>query len=521
MHELSDSQFLDLLAQRSIQISLRDGRLHVSAPRGTVDPHLHAELARRKPYLLKALQAADAAPRPNALGPMPRDGKIPQTHAQQGIWLIDHFAPGNVAYNIPQAFAVEGAIDPQILQAAVDRVLARHESLRTFFYEDEGDLLQAVSNDAPAHLGFTDMSGIAVPDQDRELDRLIRGLSQQPFDLEHPPLVQFHLFRLANERHVIFFNIHHIIADARSLIILRKELAAFYEAIVRNQTAALPVLSIQYPDYAIWADRQLSGNAMARHLEYWKQKLAGAPPYFELSLSRPYPEQRTAWGDTVSIVIPQSVHDALNGIARQEGATLFMLLLAAFAILLHHHSGKEDFCLGSPFTYRKQVETESLIGLFVNMIVLRCQLDGRQNFREFLRRVRTTALEAYEHGELPFQELARALKPDLRSRRSPLFQIMFAFDADNGSRSDEMAQLDINPGTAKYDLTLQLHETPEEISGWFEYCTDLFDAAAVEQLSAQFLSLLGQIARQPDQPIAAMEAQASTAAPPGNAAPRA
>jgi hypothetical protein len=230
MHELSDSQFLDLLAQRSIQISLRDGRLHVSAPRGAVDPQLREELARRKPDLLKALQAADAASRSNALVPMPRDGKIPQTHAQQGIWLIDHFAPSNVAYNIPQAFAVDGAIDPQILQAAVDRLLARHESLRTFFYEDEGDLLQAVSNDARAHLRFTDMSGTAAPDQNRELDRLIRGLAQQPFDLKQPPLVRFHLFRLANERHVIFFNIHHIIADARSLIILRQELAAFYEA---------------------------------------------------------------------------------------------------------------------------------------------------------------------------------------------------------------------------------------------------------------------------------------------------
>jgi hypothetical protein len=505
MQELSHSQFLDLLTQRGIEVYVKGGRLQISAPAGTIDLQLRAELVRRKPELLGVLRGADVFPRPRPLVAVERKGKIPQTDAQQGLWLIDHFTPGNVAYNIPEAFLIEGPVDIGALQNAVDGLLIRHETLRTYFYEEDGELLQAVSPDARAQVGFTDVSMIAESDRDRELRELIREQSRQPLDLNQPPLVRFHLFRLTEYRHAVFFNIHHIIADRRSLIILQQELGELYQAAARNETARLPEMPVQYADYAIWASKHLADGAMASQIRYWKAKLAGAPPFLELPASRPYPEQRTAWGATVPVVIPLPLRDAVGEVGRQVGATMFMTLLAAFAILLYKHSGKEDFCIGSPFTHRNQVETEPIIGLFVNMLVFRCQLGGEPSFREFLRRVRATALEAYEHSDLSFQELVRQLRPDPRSLRSPLFQIMFGFDSDAAPEQNGFVQIDTNPGTARFDLTLQLSENANGIAGSFEYCTDLFDAASIEYMAAQFLTLLDKITKHPDQPISSLE----------------
>jgi hypothetical protein len=500
MQELSHIEFLSLLRQRGIEISVKEGRLQISAPTGGVDTEMRAELLRRKPELLQKLQFLPEPPRSEIVR-AERNGKIPQTPAQQGMWLIDFFGPGNVAYNIPEAFLIDAAIDLKLLQSAVDRLLARHETLRTRFYEDGGELVQAVLPDVRSPVGFTDISDVPEHDRQRTLRDLIREHARQPFDLNQPPLVRFHLFQMSTNHNVIFFNIHHIISDRRSLAILQSELVVLYEAAAQNRPDGLPELPVQYSDYAIWASRQLMEGEMAGDIEYWKVKLAGAPPIFELPPSRPYPEERTAWGGTVPLALPVPVSAALVQISREEGATMYMTLLAAFAVLLSLETGKLDFCLGSPFTHRTQVETESIIGLFVNMLVFRCQFEGDPSFREILRRVRTTALEAYEHGDLPFQELVGALKPDLRSRRSPLFQIMFAFDSDVSTGKSGLVQLDTEPGTARFDLTLQLGETAEGISGWFEYCTDLYDAATIEQLSAKFLALLSELTQQPDQPL--------------------
>jgi hypothetical protein len=330
---------------------------------------------------------------------------------------------------------------------------------------------------------------------------LIREQAGRTFDLSQPPLVRFHLFRLAEQRHAVFFNIHHIIADRRSLTILCEELDTLYQAAVRNETAHLPALPIQYADYAIWVTRQFADEAIEKQLQYWKAKLAGVPEYMDLHGSRVYPEKRAPWAATTPVVVRASLRDSLRNIAQQESATLFMTLLAAFAILLYRHSGKEDFCIGSPITHRKQVETQHLIGLFVNMLVLRCQIDGDPSFRDVLRQVRTTALEAYENSDVPFQELVRVLKPDPRSLRSPFFQIMFGFDSDMTIKPGSFHHIDTKPGTARFDLILQMSETPHGISGSFEYCTDLFDEPMIAQLADEFVTLLGTISANPDQSI--------------------
>jgi non-ribosomal peptide synthetase component F len=255
----------------------------------------------------------------------------------------------------------------------------------------------------------------------------------------------------------------------------------------------------------LWAAKHLADSQIQKQAMYWQTKLAALPEYLELSDDRSYPQKRTPWGDTTPVEIDASLRDSLKRIAQQEGATMFMTLLAAFAVLLYRKCGKEDFCIGSPSTLRTQVETESIIGLFVNMIVFRCDLSGDPSFRQVVQRVRTTALEAYENSDLPFQELVRTLKVDLRSLRSPFFQVMFGFDSTDGEQPSNLIQLDTKPGTARFDLTLQLTESADGISGSFEYCTDLFDEPGMAALSRQFVAFLGELSGNPDGSVSALE----------------
>ncbi|MGB8479148.1 MAG: condensation domain-containing protein [Acidobacteriaceae bacterium] len=517
MQELTTVQFIHLLRERNISIQAKEGRLQINAPAGTVDAQMREELTRRKAELLSALQGVAAGQMQSSIVRAERTAKIPQTDAQQGMWLIDYFDPGCVAYNIPVAYSAEGPFDTAALQAAVDQVLARHEALRTSFYEEDGDLFQRVESDVSAPVELTDISHVAEANRDQALEALIREQARRSFDLNHAPLVRFHLFRLAEQRHVVFFNIHHIIADGRSLAILREELSALYLAAARNQPAALPNLPIQFGDYAVWAAKQLADGRTQKQALYWKTKLASLPEYLELSDDRPYPEKRTPWGETTPVVIDAPLRDSLRSIAQQEGATMFMTLLAAFAVLLYKKCGQQDFCIGSPSTLRTQVETESIIGLFVNMIVFRCDLSGEPSFRQLVQRVRTTALEAYENSDLPFQELVRTLKVDMRSLRSPFFQVMFGFDSTDGERPGGLIQLDTKPGTARFDLTLQLTENANGISGSFEYCTDLFDEPGMAAMSRRFVALLAELSANSDRPLSAFERPAiENAQPPAS-----
>jgi Condensation domain/TubC N-terminal docking domain len=507
MQELNTPQFIASLKRRGIDVCTREGRLQISAPAGAIDPKLRAELARRKPGMIAFLESVALAPTPDPLRPAMRTGRIPQTQAQQGMWLIDHFDPGHIAYNIPEAFVVEAAVDREALQQAVDGLIERHESLRTSFYEEDGELLQAVLPEARTLVGYSDLSGLVEDSRQKSLESCLREQARLPFDLARPPLVKFHLFRMSAQRHVLFFNIHHIISDARSLAILRRDITELYRAAAAREPAVLPALTVQYPDYAIWIDRHLRSSSVSAQIEHWKLKLAGAPAVLDLPFGRPLPERRTTSGATLPVSIPAHLCDKLKTIGREGGATPFITLLAAFAVLMYQQTGKEDFCIGSPVTHRRHVETEPLIGLFVNMVAFRCDLKGSPSFRELLRRLCDTCLEAFENSDVPFQEVVRALKPDPRLQRSPLFQIMFSLEQHAAGEEDGMSQIDTKPGTARFDLTLQLHEDANGITGSFEYCTDLFDESNIAKLARQFDFVLQRISIEPDAPISSIARQ--------------
>jgi hypothetical protein len=414
------------------------------------------------------------------------------------MWLIEHFDPGNVSYNIPTAFRIDSSLEIDLLQKSIDLLIARHEILRTSFHEEDGELYQTIAPSAETLVGATDLTSLPEEEGDREARARIREYGRQPFDLRHPPLLRCHCFRITPARNLLFLNIHHIIADLQSLSILREELAICYQAVSANRTPELPVLSLQFADYAIWAATQMGSGRVQSQLQYWKQKLAGLPPYLELPVKGSYPEQRSASGATVTFEVSSSTSRSLVGVGRESGATPFMTFLAAYALLIARFSGQRDFCIGSPVTQRKQVETQRMPGLFVNMVAYRILIEPQQSFRDILRQVRTTALEAYEQSDVPFQTLVRALRFNRRSPRSPIFQVMFGFEPFVPSDSSVL-QIDTDPGTARYDLSLLLAELAGgTLLATFEYRTDLFDQGEIAPLSNQFVKLLQQVAENPD-----------------------
>ena len=500
IRELTSAEFLALLGRKNIQLQARDERLTVNAPAGVLDDQLRAELKLRKADLLAFLGPQKDVSSNSPLLAVKRGGRIPMTPTQQGIWLIDHFDPGNVAYNIPEAFLFPASLELETLQKSVDLLIARHEILRTSFHEGDGDLYQEIAAATHTKIGFTDLRSFPEAEVISKCRALIREHSQQPFDLRRAPLVRFHVFRGTPERDVLLINIHHIIADLQALFILREELMTCYKAFVAKMTPELPEPSLQFADYAVWADQQLREGMMDRQVRYWREKLAGLPPFLELPISAEYPEQRSALGSKVAIVVPAPVRGSLTRIGRECGATPFMTFLAAFAVLLGRFSGQYDFCIGSPVTQRTRVETQRMIGLFMNLVAFRIQMDPQQSFRDILQQVRATALEAYEHRDVPFQTLVRALRFNRRSPRSAIFQVMFGFEPAMAA-DPSFWQFDSDPGTARYDLSLLLNESTDgNIYGYLEYRTDIFKDAEIAALSGRFLSLLQELADNPDRP---------------------
>jgi hypothetical protein len=501
LRELTSAEFLALLGRKNIHLQARDEHLAVNAPAGVLDEHLRTELWRRKADLLILLGTAkEVSQKSPILAVKRRGGRIPMTPSQQGMWLIDHFDPGNVAYNIPEAFVFRFSLDLEILQRSVDLLIARHEILRTSFHEEDGELYQAIAAEAHTEVGSTDLRSLSEAEAGSKCRTLIREHAHRPFDLRFPPLVRFHVFRITPDHDVLFVNVHHIIADLQALFILREELLVCYQAFSAKIAPDLPELSLQFADYALWADQQLSDGMMDSQVQYWREKLAGLPPFLELPISGTYPEKRSAGGAKVALVVPSAVRQALTRTGRECGATPFMTFLAGFAVSIARFSSHHDFCIGSPVTQRTRVETQRMIGLFMNIVAFRVQMAHQHSFRDIVRQVRATALEAYEQRDVPFQTLVRALRFNRRSPRSPIFQVMFGFEPVSVA-DPSFWQFDTDPGTARYDLSLLLNESTDgNMYGYLEYRTDIFEEARIADLARRFLDLLQEVAEDPDRP---------------------
>ncbi|RYZ33857.1 MAG: non-ribosomal peptide synthetase, partial [Myxococcaceae bacterium] len=421
--------------------------------------------------------------------------------AQQRLWFIDQLEPGTALYNIPVAVRLEGTLRQEVLEQALREVVRRHEALRTTFTEANGQALQVIHPGSDLSLDAVDLSGLEAGARKEEARRQLGNEMQRPFNLHTGPLVRARLVRLGDQEHVLVLTMHHIVSDGWSLGVLVREVSALYEAFAQGRPSPLPELSVQYADYAVWQRQQLQGEALQREVDYWKQQLVGAPPVLELPTDHPRPAVRGNAGATHSFRWPQELEQGLRALAQREGASLYMVLLAGWQVLLSRYSGQQDISVGSPIAGRTRAEVEGLIGFFVNTLVLRAQVDGAQSFRALLQQVRETVLGAYEHQEVPFEKLVEALQPERSRSHTPLFQTMFALQ--NVPMEEvplpglTLKPVDFEGQTSKFDLSLFLTETPQGLNGMVEYSTELFEAATVRRMVEHLRVLLEAVLAHP------------------------
>ncbi|AGY58438.1 non-ribosomal peptide synthetase [Gloeobacter kilaueensis] len=436
-------------------------------------------------------------------------GPAPLSFAQQRLWFLDQLEPGTSVYTIPGGIHIQGKLDIPAFERSLDAVIRRHDSLRTTFVNCEGEPVQVVAPHRPFTLPIQDLSHLKAGERQRESRRLTDEEATRPFDLAQGPLLRVQLLRLADEEHILILTMHHIISDGWSLGVLIRELAILYEAHRRGEGATLPDLPIQYSDFAAWQQQWLTSEAYKEQLTYWQQKLTGAPTVLTLPSDHSRPPVQSYRGRTHSFPIPSSLLPGLNRLAAQEGATLFMVLLAAFKVLLFRYTHQSDLLVGSLIANRNRSEIEPLIGFFVNTLVLRTDLGGEPSFRELLGRVRQTTLGAYAHQDLPFEKVVDYLKPERTLSHAPLFQVMFVLQNmpmhaaanDDGPR---FTPLEFPNPISKFDLLLTMLETSQELGATFQYNTDLFEPETIERMAGHLLTLLESLVANPDQAITSL-----------------
>ena len=429
--------------------------------------------------------------------------QCPLSFSQQRLWLLDQFDPGNSAYNITKAFRLMGLLDVTAIEKSLNEIVQRHESLRTTFSTVQGEPVQIIAPTLTLTVPLTDLRKLAANDQEAELRRMITREARRPFDLFCGPLLRAALLRVNDKDHVLVLTLHHIVTDGWSMRVLFRELSVLYTAFCTGSAPRLSELPVQYADFAVWQRQWLQSEILEGQLSYWKEQLVGAPPYLELPTDRPRPAIQAYRGSCHSLILPPSLTRRLKTLSREEGVTIFMILLAGFKVLLYRYTGQGDIILGSPVANRTRVEIEELIGFFVNTLILRTDLSGNPTFRQLLGRVREVCLGAYAHQDLPFEKLVEEFQPKRTLSHSPLFQVMF--NLQNTPKSNlqlpglTVSPLEVDTEAAKFDLTLLLVEDSEAIRGELEYDTELFDAATIERLAGHYQTILEGIVVNPEQ----------------------
>jgi amino acid adenylation domain-containing protein len=435
----------------------------------------------------------------------------PLSFAQQRLWFLDRLEPGEPTYNSPASLLIEGDLRPDLLLRVLTDLVARHETLRTTFAEVDGEPVQVISPVAQVTLPIVDlsaleMSALEISVRTREANRLELAEAHLPFDLAAGPLLRTTLLRLGAAEHILLLTAHHIAFDGWSQGVFMRDLNALYVAHATGTPAALAELPIQYADFAVWQRSWLTGAVLEQQLAYWRDRLAGAPPAIDLPTDRARPPRPSGRGGKIAFTVEQELSEHLRALARQEGVTLFMVLLAGMYALLARTSGQDDILAGTTVANRTRPELEGLIGFFVNTLVLRAGLSGDPSAVQLLAGVRQDALGAYAHQDLPFERLVEELRPQRDTGRTPLFQVIFSF------QSSPQGPLDLLPGlrlklrpveqqVSLFDLTWNLSEYAGGLEGALEYSTDVFEPATAERLTKHFCNLLRALSSTPAEPL--------------------
>lgn len=439
---------------------------------------------------------------------IPRRGQVdelPLSSAQERLWFLDQLEPGSAVYNVCQAVRMQGTLDLNILEKSLNEIIRRHEILRTNFVTVDGQPKQVIAAERTISVPVVDLSGWMDGTAQEELQRQLQEESRKPFNFTDGLLLRALVVRQGPTDYVLMLTMHHIISDGWSLGILFREMAAIYAAFCRGEASSLPELPIQFADFVLWEREQVSGATLEKSLAYWKKQLGGTLPVLELPVDHPRTVAPMSRGAAQTVMLPRPLTNALKALGQQEGATLFMTLLAAFQVMLHRWTGQEDIVVGSVVAGRRKVELEKLIGFFVNTLVFRGDLTGSPSFRELLGRVRETSLAALAHQDMPFDRLVKELRPDRTASRNPLFQVMFVLQNAPMAPSDmprlALEPIDVDTGTTKFDLTLSMMEMPQGLRASFEYNADLFEPATIARMLGCFQTLLEGIIAQPEQKI--------------------
>jgi amino acid adenylation domain-containing protein len=448
-----------------------------------------------------AARAGAASTRP-PLRPAVRDEPLPPSFAQQRLWFLHQMDPASPFYNIPLSIRLTGELDPDALRRALAEVVRRHEALRTTFAEGEAGTVQ-VLHPVPAAFPLPLADLRALPDDEAEAEarRLAARVAEQPFDLTRDVMLRALLVRMEDDAHLLVLNLHHVAGDGWSLAVLYAELGALYHAFSRGEPSPLAPLPVQYADYAVWQREWLKDDVLERQLAYWREALAGAPAELRLATDRPRPAVQSHRGKVHRFRVPAATAERVRELARAEGATPYMVLLAAYDALLHRWSGETDLVVGSPVAGRVSERLEGLIGFFVNTMAVRVDVGGDPSFRELVGRARRAALDAFAHQDLSFERVVEELRPERSLSRAPLFQVSLILQNTPAAVLElprvTLRTEPVDSGTAKFDLSVELTETADGMAGEAEFATDLFDEATVARMMAQLAALLGAATARP------------------------
>ncbi len=441
--------------------------------------------------------------------PVSRDQDLPLSFAQQRLWVLDQMEPNNPLYNIPRSTRMRGALDVNAFTQALNGIVQRHESQRTTFGVKDGEPVQIIAQTLTLDVTLRDLTSLLEDARTSEATRLAQEEGLIPFDLAKGPLVRATLVKIADDDHILLLTMHHIVSDAWSAGIFFQEFSEFYSAALAARPSTLPDLPIQYADYAAWQRNWFQGPVLDRQLAYWKEHLRGAPPLLQLPTDRPRGASQSFHGSMLTISVSGETKHALRKLGQKEGVTLFMTLLAGFQTLLARYSGQDQIVLGTDLANRTTTETERLIGFFINLLPLRTDLSRNPSFRDLLGRVREVALGAYAHQEMPFDKLVQELQPERSLSHNPIVQALFVMQnlppKERNLTGLKLSAFELPITRSKFDLAVFVVDRPEELTCYWLYSTDLFDAATIHKMARHFETLLTNAVANPDNRIGAIQ----------------
>ena len=500
------NKFLTELAFQGVKLWTEDDQLRYRAPKGVLTPEARDLLALHKAELILLLHQRNMSQRDTSIplvpGKLRRD--LPLSFAQERMWFLSQLEPTNPFYNELLALRLQGSLNVIALEQSLNKIITRHEALRTNFASVDGLPAQVIAESLTLSVPVLDLRDLSSSDREIACQQFATTEAQRPFDLTSSPLIQANVLKLTEVEHILLLKIHHIVYDGWSCGIIIRELATIYSAFCNDLSPELRELPIQYTDFAVWQRVWLTGVVLLSQLAYWTQQLEGAPALLELPTDRVRPSTQTFRGAHQPFTLSKEQTLALIALSQRLGVTLFMTLLAAFQTLLYRYTGQTDICVGTAIANRTRAEIEGLIGFFVNTLVLRTDISGNPSFEELLYRVREVALGAYAHQDLPFEKLVEQLQPARDLSHTPLCQVMLVLDEP--MPQIEMAGLTVSllaveTATAKFDLTLALENTATGLIGNWEYNTDLFDASTIARMARHFQTLLERIVANPEQRV--------------------